>query len=86
MRSEGGSGRKLLSPGPGGTALSGNGAINGNPWGIASFCALGGGARGSSEPTGQEEGSSVAGEEGGQLEPPEKRGLLLSPPQAPSSK
>lgn len=33
--------KKLVSPGPGGTALSGNGAINGSPWGFASFRASG---------------------------------------------
>lgn len=46
----------------------------------------GGGARGSSEPTGQEEGSSVAGEEGGQLGPPRRGGFCSPPLQTPSSK
>lgn len=34
-------GRNLLSLSPGGNAPSGNGAINGSPWGFASFRALG---------------------------------------------
>lgn len=60
-------------------------AINGNPWGLASFCALGRRGWGSSEPTGQEEGSSVAGEKGDSWDPLEERASAL-PPQTPYSK
>lgn len=70
-------GRNLLNPGPGGTALSGNAAINGNPWGLASFAPWGGGARGSSGPVGQEEGTMFAW---GLLGPREER-VQFSPPQ-----
>lgn len=77
----GGSGRNLLSLGPGGTALSGNRAINGNPWELASFRALGRRGPGLLWACGSGRGHRVC--LGGSRDP-KKRGVQLSPPQTPS--
>lgn len=75
--------KKLVSPGPGGTAPSGNGAINGSPWGFASFRASG--RRGPALPWACGSGRGHWGAWGGSRDPRGEEGVQFFSLRNPSS-